>query len=94
MQNTQSTQKNKDLERADAEALIEDIYKFRKEKAPDLSIMETLIEYSFHYEIPLQELGNVISEHKIFVGILEKELAREKYIKLEEEEDNFDEEEW
>jgi len=90
----QNTQKSRDLERADSEALIEDIYRFKKEKAQNLSIMETLIEYSFQYEIPLQELGNVISEHKIFVGILEKELAKEKYIRLEEEEDNFDEEEW
>jgi len=87
-------QKSRDLERADSEALIEDIYRFKKEKAPNLGIMETLIEYSFQYDIPLQELGNVISEHKIFVGILEKELAKEKYIRLEEEEDNFDEEEW
>jgi len=87
-------QKSKDLEIVDSEALIEDIYRFKKEKAPDLSIMETLIEYSFQYEIPLQELGNIISDHKIFVGILEKDLAKEKYIRLEEEEDNFDEEEW
>lgn len=85
---------NKTIEKADSEKLIEDIYRFKREKAQDLNIMETLIEYSFHYNIPLQELGNIISEHKLFVNILEKELASEKYIKLEEEETNFDEGEW
>ena len=87
--------KDKELEKADADALIEDIYKFKREKAEDLTMMETLIEYSFKHDIPLQELGNVISEHNFFVSILEKELAKEKYIRLEDEEDdNFDEEEW
>jgi len=86
--------KDKELEKADADTLIEDIYRFKREKAEDLTMMEILIEYSFQHEIPLQELGNIISEHKIFVNILEKELTREKYIRVEEEEETFDEEEW
>lgn len=85
---------NKILDKSNAEDLIADIYKFKKEKAQDLTIMETMIEYGFQYDIPLQELGNIISEHKIFVDILEKELVKEKYIQSEDEEDNFDEEEW
>jgi len=83
------------IERSNSETLIEDIYKFKKERAQELSMMELLIEYSFQHDIPLQELGNNISDHKIFTNMLEKELAREKYIRLDDcDEGNFNEEEW
>jgi hypothetical protein len=48
--------------------------------------METLIEYSFKFDIPLQEVGNVISEHKEFIKILEHQLEKDGYIRTEETE--------
>jgi ribosome-interacting GTPase 1 len=76
-----------------ANDLIEDIYRFKKEYAEDLSLIETIIEYSFKTGIPLQELGNILSDHKDFVNIFRKQLTKEKYFRdgVEEEYEN---EEW
>lgn len=91
--NLNSTKASREM---DAEDLIEDIYRFKKEKAQDLTIMETMIEYSSRYDIPLQELGGIISEHETFTKILEKELIKDKYIRLENTEDlgSINEDEW
>ena len=81
----------------EAEELIQDIYKFKNEYCKDLTLMESIIEYSFKKEIPLQDIGNSISEHKDFMVILEKQLIRDKYIKhIPTELDSFilNEDEW
>jgi hypothetical protein len=80
----------------DAQELIEKIYKFKREKCEDLSLMETMIEYSYKFDLPLQEMGNILSEHKEFVKILEKQLIKDKYIQSEEEEyeSEIDDDEW
>ena len=87
--------------KTDAEELIEKIYSFKKDKCQDLGLMDTMIEFSYKFNIPLQEMGNILSEHKIFVGILEKQLEREGFIKKpisSEEEtkktEEINEEEW
>ncbi|MHB8097973.1 MAG: hypothetical protein ACYDD5_00075 [Sulfuricurvum sp.] len=79
-----------------ANELIEDIFAFRSKYCSDLSLIDTMIEYSFKYDIPLQELGNTIADHKEFVTILEKQLEREGYIKVSKinEEDLISDEEW
>lgn len=79
-----------------ANELIEDIFAFRSKYCSDLSLIDTMIEYSFKYDIPLQELGNTIADHKEFVTILEKQLEREGYIKVSKinEEDLMSDEEW
>ena len=69
-----------------ANELIESIFEFKREKCEGLSLMETLIEYSFKFDIPLQEVGNVISEHKEFIKILEHQLEKDGYIRTEETE--------
>jgi ribosome-interacting GTPase 1 len=80
-----------------ATTLIEDIFRFRKEKAQDLSLLETMIEYSHQKDIPLQEIGNTIADNKDYVEIFRKTLAKDGYFRMED--DLFDEiemldEEW
>ena len=80
-----------------ANCLIEDIFEFRKLKCEDLTLMETMIEYSFQKDIPIQELGNRLADHKDFVEVFRKQLVKESYFR--EEHDAFDEiqmedEEW
>ena len=67
-----------------ATALIEDIFAFKKERAQDLSLLEVIIEYSHQKDIPLQELGNVIADHKDYVEIFRKTLAKDGYFRQEE----------
>jgi len=64
--------------------LIEDIFRFKKEKCKNLSLIETMIEYSFKNDIPLQELGNIIADHKDYMEILRQELIDEGYFRGEE----------
>jgi hypothetical protein len=71
--------------KSDAEVLIEKIYKFKREKCDDLSLLDTIIEYSYQTDIPLLEIGNTLSEHEIFVNIFRKTLQSEKYFKKSEE---------
>ena len=81
--------------KTDAEELIEKIYDFKKEKCQDLSLMETMIEYGYKFDMPLQEMGNILGEHKTFVGMLEKQLEREGYIRTaDSSDDQINEEEW
>jgi len=76
--------------------LIESIFAFKREKCDGLSLVDTLIEYSFHYDIPIQEVGNVISEHSEFVSMLEKQLERDGYILKDKSKNDIElnEEEW
>jgi len=85
--------------KTDAEELIENIYEFRRHKCDDLTLMDTIIEYSYRSNVSLQEIGNILSEHEIFVNIFKKQLQEQKYFKMTDEEmelrDNeLDEEEW
>ena len=79
-----------------ANELIEDIFKFKKEKCQDLSIMESIIEYSYQKSIPIQELGNILADHKEYVNIFKNQLIKDGYFR--DESDNLDmeyiEEEW
>jgi len=79
-----------------ANKLIEDIYKFKREYAAGLSLIETIIEYSTVYSIPLQEIGNTLADHKDFVKIFKNQLTKEKYFKEEStnEYEEYDDEEW
>ena len=79
----------------EAQDLIEDIYKFKRERCEGLSLVDSIIEYSFKFDIPIQEIGNVLADHKEFLSLFEKQLKREFYIKMSEDEiENFDENEW
>jgi len=85
--------------KTDAEELIEDIYDFKRLKCNDLSLMDSIIEYSYVFDMSLQEIGNILSEHEIFVNIFKKQLTKEKYFKMTEEdiklrETEMNEEEW
>lgn len=82
------------MDKKEVEALIEDIFKFKRARASNLSIIDIIIEYAYFNERDVQELGNIISEHKEFVEILEKQLIREKFIKQELNETTLDESEW
>jgi len=77
------------------EELIENIFKFKKERCPDFSTLDAIIEYCHFNDLNIQEIGNVISEHKEFVDILEKQLIREKYIRTPKNQtSDLVEEEW
>ena len=78
----------------EAEMLIEDIYKFKREKAHELSLMETILEYSHSKDIPIQEIGNILAEHDTFVEIFTKDLERTKFIKTTKSLDELNEMEW
>lgn len=79
----------------EAYELIEKIYKFKVEFAEDLSIVDTIIEYGYQNNISVQEIGNVISEHKEFMVMFTKQLEKEGYIKNNKEElEEFNEQEW
>jgi len=83
------------LEENEAYTMIENIYKFKREKAEDLSIIDTIIEYSFDTGIPIQEIGNIISEHKEFMLMFSKQMVDEGYIRVDRDElDKLDVEEW
>jgi archaellum biogenesis ATPase FlaH len=84
----------KDKEKQEAEDILEDIFKFKKEKAQDLSIMDTIIEYAYKNDYDIQEIGNIISEHEEFKIILEKQLIRDHYIKTNDAFYEFVEDEW
>jgi hypothetical protein len=79
-----------------ANKLIEDIYKFKSEYATDLSLIDTIIEYSTVSSIPLQEIGNTLADHKDFVKIFKNQLTKEKYFKEENTVDygEYEDEEW
>lgn len=83
---------------AKANSLIEDIFRFKKDKCGDLSLIESIIEYGFQYDIPIQELGNVIADHKDYLVMFKKQLIKDKYMKEEDisalEDMDFDDEEW
>lgn len=84
---------------AKANSLIEDIFKFKKDKCGDLSLLETIIEYSHKFNIPIQEIGNTIADHKDYVNIFKKQLTKEGYFRddiasTNNDEDDFDDEEW
>jgi hypothetical protein len=83
----------------EAEELIEKIYEFKKEKCNDLSLLDTIIEYAYIKNISLQEIGNILSEHKIFIKIFKKQLQEERYFRMTEDEQNtldmqINEDEW
>ncbi len=81
----------------EAQEFIEKLFEFKRDKCDGLSMMETMIEYSYKYDITLQEMGNTISEHKEFVQILEKQLEDDGYIRKEKtelDEMALDEDEW
>ena len=85
--------------KSEAEKTIENIYRFKNEKCKNFSLIETIIEYSYQKDISLQEIGNILSEHEIFVNIFKKQLRNEKFFKktaeeLENEENELDEDEW
>lgn len=91
-----SNKSDVDLYRS-ATDLIDDIFRFKTERCQELTILETIIEYGYKNDIPLQELGNIIADHKEYVEILRKTLVKEGYFR--EEEGLFDEiemsdEEW
>ena len=80
-----------------ASDLISDIYKFKREKASDLTMMETIIEYSYSTGLPLQEIGNLLAEHEPYKKILKSELIRDNFFKDETvliDNSSIDEEEW
>ena len=79
-----------------ANDLIEDIFKFRKEKCGDLSIIETVIEYGYTHDISIQELGNTLADHKDYVSIFRKQLTKDRFFREDEEilETEYDDEEW
>lgn len=83
---------------AKANTLIEDIFKFKKEKCKDLSLIESIIEFGVYNDIPIQELGNVIADHKDYLIMFKKQLIREGYIREDElinmYEIEYNEEEW
>ena len=88
---------NEDLEfKKSSLDLIEKIYKFKDEKCEGLTLMETILEFSFKFDIPITEIGNTISYHPEFVLMLEKQFKRECFIKDEYDEviQEFNEEEW
>jgi len=64
-----------------ANKLIEDIFKFKREYAPELSLVDTIIEYSFKKDIPLQEIGETLNDHSEFMIIFEKIMTKEGYIR-------------
>jgi len=79
-----------------AEDLIKSIFKFKKEFAEDLNLLDTIVEYSYKKNIPIQEIGNILSNHKDFKTIFKKQLIKEKYFKSEVdyEINDYDEDEW
>ncbi len=79
-----------------ANELIESIYLFKNKYAQNLSLIETIEEYSFVKNIPLEEVGNSLSYHKDFKAIFKKQLIKEKYFKSEGEvgEVGYEDEEW
>lgn len=85
-----------ELDRKEVEELIDDIFNFKKEKCPDFNTIDVIIEYAYQNNRDVQEIGNILAEHKEFVTILEKQLKREKYIQSEDAEnyERFDEDEW
>jgi len=87
---------DEELDKKEVEDLIEDIFKFKKEKCPDFNTIDVIIEYAYKNNRDVQELGNILAQHKEFVTILEKQLKREKYIHVEDTGDveSFNEEEW
>jgi len=83
----------------EAEELIEKIYEFKKEKCHGLSLLETIIEYAYIKDISLQEIGNILSEHEIFINIFRKQLQEDKYFRITDDERELqdmqiDENEW
>ena len=81
--------------RSEAQDLIEDIYKFKREHCDGLSLIDSIIEYAFKFDIPIQEIGNVLSDHKEFLILFEKHLKDSFYIKdPDRHKDIFNESEW
>ena len=82
---------------AKANSLIESIFEFKRERCEGLSLMESIIEYGIRYNIPIQELGNIIADHKDFVGIFKKQLVKDKYFKEDLDsidKDGYEDDEW
>jgi len=78
-----------------ATELIEDIFLFKKERANDLTLLETIIEYAHYKDIPLQEIGNSIADHKEYTEIFRKTLINEGYFRDEDyQPTKMIEEEW
>ena len=63
----------------EAQELIEDLYAFKRDKCQDLSLIDTMIEYAYKKDIPIQELGNTISEHPGYMKILNERLKESGY---------------
>jgi hypothetical protein len=80
----ENNKSDSDLYRS-ATDLIDDIFKFKTDFCQDLTILETIIEYGYKKDIPLQELGNIIADHKEYVEILRKTLVKEGYFRAEED---------
>jgi len=83
---------NNSEEKKEAEILLKDIFRFKKERAQDLNILETIEEYSFRNDISMHVIGNILSEHDDFLKLFEKHLYSQKYIKSDLQ--NFIEQEW
>lgn len=90
-----ASQIQEELDKQEVQDVINDIFKFKREKCPEFSIIDTILEYAYKYDKNIQELGNIISEHEEFIQILEKQLVRTHYIKSDEpSQDTLDENEW
>jgi hypothetical protein len=78
-----------------ANKLIEDIYKFKREYAQDLTLMDTIIEYSIKNNHPIQDIGNILADHKEFTQMFENYLKKNNYIQgYKEEKTALEEDEW
>jgi hypothetical protein len=87
---------DEELDKREVEELIEDIFRFKKEKCPNFNTIDVIIEYAYQNDRDVQEIGNILGEHKEFVEIFEKQLKREKYIRTPDcdDFDDFDYNEW
>ena len=79
-----------------ANDLIEDIFKFKRERCGDLSLIETVIEYGYKNDIPIQELGNILADHKDYVSMFRKQLTKDGFFREDEEifDIRYNDEEW
>jgi len=83
-----------DLDKEEVERLIEDIFKFKKDKCDNLSLMEVLLEYAHKKNYAVSELGDLLSEHDCFKSIFKQQLIEDGYIREKEAGEAIKEEEW
>jgi len=81
-----------------SEELVQDIFNYKKYKQiEDDNLLDIIVHYAYDNQYNLNEVGEMISEHKHFKKILEENLKKNKYIPLEKNEYNYyfkSDEEW